>query len=149
MATIFCGSILARVFVCYLLIGPKPLLPITKESNWRSSTALHNFSLGSPQYTLNTALACLKTSINNKTQIHHICVSYTGLSSHTNCTISLLHSAAKQKRMERNNIITNTPLVLESVSRISMTSGSLAIPYCFVKFISLNSSRGTKAAKTH
>jgi hypothetical protein len=33
----------------YLLIAPKPLLPITRESNLRSSTASISFSLGSPQ----------------------------------------------------------------------------------------------------
>ena len=105
---------------------PKPLLPTTNESKWRSSTALHNFSLGSPQYTFATTFAWFKTSILQiKNKVWYV--------------ISI------STYMIIFNYI-NTPLVLEAVSRISMTSTSLAIPYCFVKFISLNSSRGTKAA---
>jgi len=48
--------------------------------------------------------------------------------------------------MKANKI--NTPLVFDTASRTSRTSGSFVSPYCLEKLISLNSSRGTKAAKT-
>ena len=38
------------------LDGVKPLLPMTKESNFRFSVASHNFSLVSPQYSFVTII---------------------------------------------------------------------------------------------
>lgn len=50
---------------------PSPLLPIIKESSFRSSTASHNFSLGSPQYNFDI-MVIYKTQIIKHPQIQII-----------------------------------------------------------------------------
>lgn len=113
-----------------------PLLPITNESSFKSSTASHNFSLASPQYSFVTTWIW---SINS---IFHYWLKF------ENRIINVQKSPNKwlwnpNKKLQK--LKKKTSFCLDAVSRMSRTSISVGKSYFFITSGSRNSANGIRA----
>lgn len=105
----------------------RPLLPITKESSFKSSTASTSFSLASPQYSFVTTVIWSIKSFGDKRKWKYETQNW-------------------KRKMKKYSA--KTSFCLEPVSRMSRTSISIGTSYFFITSGSRNSTNGIKAAIT-